>query len=649
MKLYYPLCNKDFCFENIFSTESISPPSFYPLRKFGIDYFFKIPRLHSDNLIILYTSPPSYSLGSHDGETIKFIAEISISALNSSRLIPISDEVYAYPCTIYLNKDNFRMLFFSDRERRIVVLKSETSLPTKSVKKYEKNFALIEEGDCKPFNLDLSTDARQYKNMDFQDILFDAKLNYFKGFFYGVACGLLNSGSPEYARLRGHLKEIVNVFAELKNTSQEVNSSSRADNDELHGKKLRALISETEMLFSRLYPSEPITNEKLLDFLTAKFPDLFPSPSEILYYFRSKLADDRVSGSDNRSKYLAWYNQHFKISDASELFRNLRRNLEDYQMSVRNKSKWSGHEREKINDSWKETIYRLEKTTQEKFISAGASKDIAITGFRYYLEKNSISFDSNFVLVTGQELERFGAVCNILLSNPKVGRGEVAKEQLLLILRSIGATAPGMRELLLPFYRYFNNDSSEFHSDESSDVYSNVIAFMFNPSSLEKLQNYLESKSISNQWMAYTFWCTFNGFANISRNFVKPIFESSNYIFQENIDNSIGSVIRKSWSKPIAANTDVSGTKPKVDVVTRKNVADTKEVNMVPEAFISFYEEHRLGMSKIALSEFYQLLSSGRADSDLIEIMREKGINKKVGSSLLSKYKKLGNLFDNLK
>lgn len=649
MKLYYPLCNKDFCFENIFSTESISPPSFYPIRNFGIDYFYKIYRLHRDNLIILFTSPPSYTFGHNDGETIKFIAEISLSALNSTRLIQIAEDIYAYPATIYLNKENFRILFFSERDKRMVTLKSETSLPTKGVKKYEKNFALIQENDCKDFDLGLNNSVDYEKNVDLQDISFDAKLNYFKGFFYGIACGLLNSGSPENTLLRRHFKEIVNVFAELKNTSQDINSSIRGENDEVHSRKLRNLISETEMLFSKLYPSEVVTTEKLLDFLVNKFSTEFPTPSETLYYFRSKLADDKILGFENRGKFLVWYNQHYKISDTSQLFRSLKRNLEDYQMSVRNTNKWSSHEREKINDSWKETIYKLEKTVQEKFISAETSKDITITGFRYSIEKNTISFDPNFALATGRELEQLGVIFNILLSNPKVGRGEVKKEQLLQILRSIGATAPGMRELMLPFYRYFNNESSEFYFDESSDVYSNLIAFMFNPGSIEKLQNYLESKSIPNQWMAYTFWCTFNGFANVSRNFVKPIFESTNYLFQENIDNNIASVIRKSWGKATGENINIASTKLKVEMAPRKNTADVKDINVVPEAFISFYEEQKLELSKIPVLEFYQLLSSGKPDVDLIEIMKSKGINKKTGGSLISKYKKLGNLFDNLK
>ena len=55
MKLYIPTTSLNF--NNILSTESISPKGFYASRGFGYSRWFSIPENNLDGAILLYESP----------------------------------------------------------------------------------------------------------------------------------------------------------------------------------------------------------------------------------------------------------------------------------------------------------------------------------------------------------------------------------------------------------------------------------------------------------------------------------------------------------------------------------------------------------------------------------------------------------------
>src|SRR6478672_12126413 len=194
---YYPLSSKDFTFENIFSSESISPPIFYKNRGVGIDYFYVIPDVNHKDAIILYNNPPIYDVEN----SLKFILQIEESYLDMNSLIVISEGVFAYQKTIYLNKNNFTLNFCSERDKRISILRTETSLPTKKLDKYIENFQLINENACKKYFFNDST-----LKLDTSKTIFliqaDKKYNQFKGLAYGVAAGLYSKLPQEEVQFK---------------------------------------------------------------------------------------------------------------------------------------------------------------------------------------------------------------------------------------------------------------------------------------------------------------------------------------------------------------------------------------------------------------------------------------------------------------
>lgn len=110
--------------------------------------------------------------------------------------------------------------------------------------------------------------------------------------------------------------------------------------------------------------------------------------------------------------------------------------------------------------------------------------------------------------------------------------------RVLPIVENVGnLLSKGKHTKTSQLYQYLNNEINVYSLEKvSSVVMQNFVAFVFNPDSIEKLENFTETKSIEERWMSFAFWCAYNGFANTSKNFVKPIFESGNRDLQRSID-----------------------------------------------------------------------------------------------------------------
>jgi hypothetical protein len=85
---------------------------------------------------------------------------------------------------------------------------------------------------------------------------------------------------------------------------------------------------------------------------------------------------------------------------------------------------------------------------------------------------------------------------------------------------------------------YRSTKNFEYIIPAKNETLKNFIAFIFKPSSVEELQRFLFSKNISHQYIAYSFWGTFNGFAAMPKTFTDTIFESElNSKILDEIDN----------------------------------------------------------------------------------------------------------------
>lgn len=638
---YYPLTSKDFTFENIFSSESVSPPCVYQLRTFGTDFFNTIPKFHHLEAIILYTEPPKYDLPSGLGDYIKFILKIPENALDPNEIVFISEKMVGYQKTIYLNRTNFELLFFSQKEITICSLKSEATLSTKSYKKYSHNFKVIDEKECKPF------DTRVLETLDLKNnwqvlLDFDKKFNFFKGFCYGLLCGFLRSHSKKETELKRSLQNITNSFAEFKNKTSNDPKKKYDRSSLIKGKSARetdtaskvlTAISDTEQLFKKNLPGPEFQTKDIESFLEQLLLNSGFKADHIKLFIEFKKMEDVILGSGNFAKFKS---QYLKSDHKNPIlyFEFLREQVQVFSAQLNSTSDWGKALRDKASDSFKKIMYDLSRVADSQAAKPRPQDSMALENIKYSIDTNEIRIQGPFGDTTSQAFEEYLSIVDIILKNVRLGKGDAPKEDILklvdIVASRLNTYKPGKVSHL---YQYMSGTLNEYDpSKVQSTAMRNFIAFIFNPDSIERMESYLTTKEIPENWMAYTFWSAFNGFANLSRIFVSPYFETNDTDITDPIDRYLSKFQKK-------GNFDETKVMEKLPAQQVENVDSSDEVRKAK--IENFYQEYIDGKFKLSAAQFEQIITLDDTEKMIDELKSRYRIGKKEGLKLIERFKDL--------
>lgn len=239
MKLYIPTTSLNF--NNILSTESISPKGFYASRGFGYSRWFSIPENDFEGAILLYESPAIHIRPESDLEDHPLLIEIE-----TDEDFPVAKEGIRYSKhSIYLNPWNTKFIFQSEKDRTVAYSLSDSSLETKMLRLY--NNKVIVASIQSPFpTLDgISIDFA----IEDSYIEQDRQINRIKGLLYGYYIGVCLSSSNDDIEQINILKEIQNIFAAVV-SSVERNPS-------------KVQMEKLEYLFTSYTKKEPLYQELL--------------------------------------------------------------------------------------------------------------------------------------------------------------------------------------------------------------------------------------------------------------------------------------------------------------------------------------------------------------------------------------------------
>jgi hypothetical protein len=237
MKLYIPTTTLNF--NNILSTESISPKGFYSIRGFGYSRWFSIPENDIDGAIIMYEAPAKLNRPISEIEDHPLWIEISTDE-DYPVLMPgvrYSDK------TLYLNPWNTSLIFQSERDKNIALSLSDSSLETKLLRLYNNKIVVRELSGSMP---DINGIDAGPINKD--NVRNDIKINKIKGLLYGYYIGASLSASPDVIARLSVLREIQNIFSSI--TSSEERIPTKAQYDRLS--KLFGNIAKQNPLYEAL-------------------------------------------------------------------------------------------------------------------------------------------------------------------------------------------------------------------------------------------------------------------------------------------------------------------------------------------------------------------------------------------------------------
>lgn len=258
MKTYYiPTSSQNF--NNILSTESISPKVFYERRGFGIERWTLIPENNQESITLLYDAPHNFTHFVEGLDVYPLLIEIE----SNEDFLELSEGVFFTDKTIYLDPWHTKFYFFSDAAKKAVISLSDHSSEVKTFRLYKKSMQ-VKQFDGSYVILQKKADVRP-ENTD-KHLEEDRLIDKMKGLLYGYYIGANRSVSKEQLEKQSVLGEIKNIFlsvqANLERTPSEVQRKRLEELEILH------LTQKKE--YKEL---ESICRDKQI-FTYAKFPEL---------------------------------------------------------------------------------------------------------------------------------------------------------------------------------------------------------------------------------------------------------------------------------------------------------------------------------------------------------------------------------------
>ena len=288
MKYYIPTSSLNF--NNILSTESVSPAAYYKLRGFGYARWTTIPENEQGGAILLYAAPHSFTRPKSDVEDHPMLIEYT----TQEKFPEIKDGVFYSDRTIYLTPSNSRFVFFSDMDRRTALSLSESSRETKLTHLYKARIVV------KTYGGEYSVpngvkDIPVNKDAMIRDVL----INKMKGFLYGYFIGANLSDQEEDVKRLNILREIQNVFSSIASSPERKPTRMQSNR-----------LAELTMDFRKTdaFWRELVTAVKGEENATAAVDVLKRHNVEVPLFDLNKLADGIAFGSLENNTAISWIN-----------------------------------------------------------------------------------------------------------------------------------------------------------------------------------------------------------------------------------------------------------------------------------------------------------------------------------------------------
>lgn len=475
MKYYIPTSTLNF--NNILSSESISPKAFYSIRGFGYPRWSEIEENKNDNAILLYSKPFSFVRPKGDLEDHPMLIEIS-----TDEIFPISGNGASY-CdhTIYLSPWRTRFIFFNSQDRVVALSLSDSSLETKMLPLYKQrlivqNYPMQNHKEI-VVDIPLNTEAVER----------DFRINRLKGFLYGYYIGALVSNSPEITKQANILQELRNIFSSI------LSSESRTPTI-LQYEKLT-------ILFKEMQKNDPVVRY---------LQNVIKNP-ESLEVIISDLTHLGVTFPSN-------------INNKDSIIRSLEYAIDDKNYAF----DWLNREEQKLIDTEQKKRTPLLPSAEEVVVVENSLSKIVNDSLRDETEACLLKAWSNEVLASksynGKVSTFAESLSDDITKKAKAVYGDLWDESYAKIV-------------LNQMRRYVR--AQESNISWKDDLFSSVAAVIAKGSDWEQLRKFMQSKSMSDYKMAFAMFAELNGFANLTRDFTDVLFNLQDRQYIANVYKEI--------------------------------------------------------------------------------------------------------------
>lgn len=258
MKKYY-IPTSSLNFNNILSTESVSPRAFYAQRGFGYSRWESVKENNFDGVTLLYSTPHMFTRPASELEDHAMLIEVK----TDEEFPALSEGIFYTDKTIYLNPWETKFYFFSQQVLTTVRSLSDSSLETKMCRLYKSGMQVKTfEGEY-PEILDVAEPRVEDMSLYIGE---DYAINKMKGLLYGYYIGANLSASQRLVVRLDSLRRIQDIFASIRSSESKTPSPSQGE----QLKELFLKLERTEPIYSELEQEFPGHSERIVAFLDSR-------------------------------------------------------------------------------------------------------------------------------------------------------------------------------------------------------------------------------------------------------------------------------------------------------------------------------------------------------------------------------------------
>lgn len=528
-KYYIPTSTLNF--NNILSSESISPKAFYEKRNFGYSRWTVIPENNLENAITLYDSLCYFERPQSDLEDHALLVEVE---LEENDVKPLGEGVFYCDKTIYLTPSSTHFIFFSERVKKIVLSISNGSLETKMIRLYFNSIHVVNQ-PTKSYWVK-ATDNVQIELND-KEIKKDFQTNKMKGLLYGYYIGSALSTTKENVKRLSCLFEIQNIFSAIRSS--------------IDGKPKDFQAKQLDDLFDEICFSE--SEKKELDKIL----------NEVSLSNIKKL--DRLNTFFSTRK--RWED---KKNNCLLQLQNLSENEEDINPAI----EWIEKEiKEQKGKIWREKV--VLKTDSDEILVIDS---LLNTIKNEYLENDEIT--SLFKDWTNDILasEKYNGKISVF-------RGDIATDVTTKAKEVIGEEKwpeHQARKYLNMLRHHINGKPFDDYKWEDG-VLSSLFSVILAGEEWDKMLKFMQRKEMTDYRLAFAMYGTLNGFANLTRDFTDILLNLDEVYVKDVYKEFYGQLFSRDCGKIDLTELENNGSIQKIQSEQNSSTKDVEVGNNIKE------------------------------------------------------------------
>ncbi|MFY7936483.1 MAG: hypothetical protein ACOVOQ_03820 [Flavobacterium sp.] len=580
----------------LFTTESISPISFYGERNFGNPVNRNQGLIEDTNNLILFDEAvqnPILLKVSTALFNTDFLTEINVSKKSNFRS-------YEYSKTIYLKKGQFKIYFNSNEILYEFLNNTLMLLEVKTTNKYKDELCIKETVSEKKafYQAKLISDKPTYQPF------FDRAFNQIKGLIYGYIIGSIGTLAEKEQNLISDLSKLKNTIASvhtdialseqysgfwLINIRKQLKDSQKSyfenfgkqsdvldtlllrleEIDNLNKMRCNELSKQKSPSYKRDYEKELIYLEKIKQ-------KLFQYEEENEITFLREELEEIKQEEKRKGELKGKTREYFKIGteeydlkqelknliskfEENEEYQILKREVNLYEERLKNYQFGLTQFDTSITEQFSrisEYLHEITKTTTNYFLSRNnktnnfpdISFEISLSRLvDFYFEKTNNYSDFSVVFpkalstnLKDTELELLTVSVNAILSKPQGRLGNFSEQNILDIIKDIGEHLPenSNKQTLREYYKYRIGKNDSFNFPENF-VLANIITFLMKLNGHDQINKMLVAKNIHNRQISFLLYGAYIGFANMPKTFTNIVFDSDNSELLSYIDKHL--------------------------------------------------------------------------------------------------------------